>query len=418
MLNWFHALGLLALTVLTACGSSEPAADAGPEPIIIGAIFDLTGATSDVGATYAEGMKDYVAWTNDQGGIEGRPLKLLSADYAYKVDRAEQLYTRYVSQGAVLFFGWGTGDTEALRGRIASDQVPFMSASYSAQLAKIDEAPYNFLVGTTYSDQAIIGVRYALEDHRAKGGEGSAKVALLHHDSPFGESPLADARAFAEANGVELTAITMPRGATDFVAELARVQAAGATHVVIHNTAGPAAVLIKDAKTQGLDLTFVGLVWVADEILLQLAGEAAEGVVGAIPFAIPAEGLEGSKAPGAYLASKGSSLAEKGLHYTQGWWSAAVMLEGAARALRQDPEGNLDGAKIKASLETLKDFETGGITAPITFTPESHRGNTALRLHKVVDGKWVAIGDGFTSAQDPVAPPADAVPAEPVPETP
>ncbi|MBX2803470.1 MAG: ABC transporter substrate-binding protein [Myxococcales bacterium] len=393
---------------LVACGSSQTPESDGPAPILIGAIFDLTGATSDVGTMYADGLKDYVSWRNDQGGVQGRPLELLSADYAYKVDRAEQLYTRFVSQGAVVFQGWGTGDTEALRGRIASDKVPFMSASYSTGLLDMEEAPYNFLVGTTYSDQAIIGVRHCLEDYLAKGGQGKAKVAILHHDSPFGKSPLAEAQAFADANGVELTTMAMSKGATDYVAELARLKADGVTHVVIHNTAGPASVLVKDAKTQGMDLTFVGLVWVADEIFLKLAGEAAEGVVGAIPFAIPTEELPGSKDAREYLASQGGSLQEKGLHYTQGWWTMGVMLEGVDRAIQANPEAELSGEAIRSALETLKDYDTGGITAPITFTAESHRGNDALRLHKVVHGKWVAIGDGLTSASDPVTRPAPA----------
>ena len=398
MAYWIRCLGVLACGVLMACSGGSTEESTGPEPIIIGAIFDLTGATSDVGVPYAEGMKDHIAWRNDEGGLHGRPLKLRSADYAYRVDNAERLYTQYVAEGAVVFFGWGTGDTEALRGRIARDKVPFMSASYSSALLDMKDAPYNFLVGTSYSDQAIIALRWALQDHQAKGTQGAPKAAIVHHDSPFGTSPLADAKAFADANGMELTTMAMPRGATDYVAELARIKQAGATYVVIHNTTGPASVIVKDAKTQGMsDLTFVGLVWAADETFVELAGDAAEGVMGAIPFGIPAPGLPGSADPEAYLHAKGSSLAEKGLHYTQGWWTAAVMLEGVDRALATGEP--LTGERVKAALETLKDFDTGGITAPVTFTPQSHRGNTSLRMHKVEDGHWVSVSD-FVSASD------------------
>src|SRR5512138_3635192 len=208
---------MIASLVLAACGGAA----APKNPIKVGAIFDLTGATADVSTPYSEGVKAYVDWINAQGGVEGHPIELTSADYAYKVDVAEQLYTQYVSEGVVAFMGWGTGDTEALRTKVAEDKIPFMSASYSAALLDMKAAPYNFLVGTSYSDQAIIAIRWAIDDWAGKGNADKPKVALIHHDSPFGQSPVADAKAYADANGVAFTDLAMPKGATDYVAELA-----------------------------------------------------------------------------------------------------------------------------------------------------------------------------------------------------
>ena len=96
---------VIASLVLTACGGGG-GGGGGNEPIKVGAIFDLTGATGDVGTPYAEGVKGYVEWLNNNGGVEGHPIELISADYAYKVDVAEQLYTQYVSEGVVAFMGW------------------------------------------------------------------------------------------------------------------------------------------------------------------------------------------------------------------------------------------------------------------------------------------------------------------------
>ena len=90
---------VIASLILTACGGGG--GGGGDEPIKVGAIFDLTGATGDVGTPYAEGVKGYIEWLNNQGGVEGHPIELISADYAYKVDVAEQLYTQYVSEGVV-----------------------------------------------------------------------------------------------------------------------------------------------------------------------------------------------------------------------------------------------------------------------------------------------------------------------------
>jgi branched-chain amino acid transport system substrate-binding protein len=388
---------VIASLVLSACGgAAAPAETGGNEPIKVGAIFDLTGATGDVGTPYSEGVKGYVEWLNAQGGVEGHPIDLISADYAYKVDVAEQLYSQYVSEGVVAFMGWGTGDTEAMRTKIAEDKIPFMSASYSAALLDMEAAPYNFLIGTSYSDQAIIAIRWAIDDWAAKGNSGAPKIALIHHDSPFGTSPVEDAKAFAEANGAEFTSLAMPGGVTDYVAELAQMQTYGANYVVVHTVSSPAALLLKDAASQGFEGQFIMLNWCADEILVNLAGDAAEGVVGAIPFTPPTSPVSGHEDADAFLKSKGSSLEEKGLHYTQGWWTMATMVEGIRRVVAAGNEVN--GENIRAALESISNFETGDVTSPITFSPTSHRGNNSLRLYTVEGGKWVNPSD-FISAE-------------------
>lgn len=400
---------LIASLLLSACGGpavtqppaetsapDQPTAEQPKEPIKVGAIFDLTGATADVGTPYAEGVKGYIEWLNAQGGVEGHPIELVSADYAYKVDVAEQLYTQYVSEGVVAFMGWGTGDTEALRTKIAEDKIPFMSASYSAALTDMEAAPYNFLIGTTYSDQAIIALRWAMEDWAAKGNSDKPKVAFIHHDSPFGTSPIEDAKAFAEANGIAFTTLAMPKGATDYVAELAQMTQFGANYVIVHTVSSPAAVLLKDAANQKFQAQFILLNWCADEILINLAGKTAEGVVGTIPFTPPTSPVDGHKAPAEFLKAQGVSLEQKGLHYSQGWWTMAVMTEGIRRVLKEGKEVN--GENIRAALETITNFDTGGITSPITFTPDSHKGNQSLRLFKVEGGKWVQLTD-FISAK-------------------
>lgn len=395
---------LLTLIVLTAlmiaCAAPAPSgggAEGGgaapaPEDVKVGAIFDLTGATSDVGTPYANGVKAYVDWLNSNGGVEGRNIDLISQDYAYQVDQAEQLYSQFVNQdNVVAFMGWGTGDTEALRSRIASDQIPFMSASYSANLADIEAAPYNFLVGTSYSDQMIIAMQWAVEDWQSKGNDGVPNIAVLHHDSPFGQSPVdsygPDGTGFAEENGIGFTAIAMPGGATDLTPQLTQAESFGANYIIIQNVSSPAALLAKDAQRLGMDdVQIICLNWCADEIFVELAGDAAEGVVGTLPFASTTTDVPGIEKVAEYAESQGQDLTELSLHYSQGWWTMAVMTEGIRRTLADGKD--VTGENIRASLETLEDFDTEGVTAPVTFTSEDHRGTRSLRLYQVEDGQW------------------------------
>lgn len=404
---------LLALTlVLAACGqqdsgtqpsNGETAPDSGAadqaqpsaETIKIGAIFDLTGATADVGKPYSQGQIAFIDWKNEQGGIQGRPIELVSQDYGYAVPRAEELYTQFVTQdGVVAFSGWGTGDTEALRGKISQDQIPFISASYSAELSNPEETPYNFLVGTTYSDQLIIAQKWALEDWQAKGNSDAPKFAYLVNDSPFGRSPLADGAAHAAANGVETPLeAPSPRGSTDLTPQLTQIRDYGANYIFLQNVSSPAALAMKNARDLGYEVQFVCLNWCANELSITLGGDAAEGLVGAIPFAH--KGADGSDVALNYAQEKGTDFGGAESLFVQGWWAMAILVEGVERTLADGME--LTGENIKTSLESLSGFETGGVTQPISFSATDHRGSKSLRLFQVQNSVWEPLTDFMTA---------------------
>ncbi|MXZ59928.1 MAG: ABC transporter substrate-binding protein [Acidobacteria bacterium] len=375
-----------AMLVGAGCGGGG--ADPDDRSIKVGAIFDFTGPTADVGTDYGDGVRGFADWINSGGGIEGRPIDLIYQDYGYQVDRAEQLYTQFVGEGAVIFMGWGTGDTEALRLRIAEDEIPFSSASLSHRLGDPAEAPYNFLLATTYSDQFRIALDWVAENH----GGGTPIVALMHNASPFGLSPARQGGVeFAEARGIDLTLYEMPRGAVDFTAEFARIRQSGAQYVVFQNTSGPAAVALTNARSLGLDVTFFCLNWCSNAQVVQLAGDAAEGLMGTMPYAPLSVDVPGTRVIREYLESRGESPEGKTNAYTQGWWTFAAFAEGIRRVLAAGEE--LTGANIKAALETFADYDLGGVTAPVTFTPTDHRGSKGLRIFRVEEGRWTPFTD-------------------------
>ena len=107
-----RALSLLTVLIvlsllLSACGAAPQSG----EPIKVGGIFDLTGATADVGVPYADGLKGYVDWINAKGGIKGRKIELIGNDYAYKVPNAEQLYSQYRLLTRPTWSSWPTHPT-------------------------------------------------------------------------------------------------------------------------------------------------------------------------------------------------------------------------------------------------------------------------------------------------------------------
>jgi branched-chain amino acid transport system substrate-binding protein len=247
---------------LSACAPGDTGgSDDDDGPIQIGVIADLTGATGDVGTPYNRGMMAYVDWVNSEGGIDGREIEATSKDYAYDVPTAERLYKEYVNKGAVAIQGWGTGDSEALMSKVSADELPFMSASYAEVLTDPDEAPYNFVVAPTYSDQMRVALNWIAED-----AGGATDVAFFHNDSPFGLAPLEDGQAWIEEQGLDLDMKTyaMATGSANYVGLLSQAKSQGAKYIVIQNVSSPAAQVAKDLAAQNLDAKIVCLNWCSD----------------------------------------------------------------------------------------------------------------------------------------------------------
>src|SRR4026209_3055483 len=65
--------------------------------IKIGNLVDLTGPTSDQRKDIAQGRIDAVQYFNDQGGVNGKKLELVSVEYGYQSPRAGAAPQRVVA---------------------------------------------------------------------------------------------------------------------------------------------------------------------------------------------------------------------------------------------------------------------------------------------------------------------------------
>ena len=178
-----------ALLILCAAAAARAQAPAGGGEIKVGGIFDLTGITSDVGKSFAQGVRDGVQWTNDNGGINGKKIRLVDVDYGYKIPEAVAAYKRMVGDDKVILInGWGTGDTEGLKAQVNQDKIPYLSASLSGHLTDPSKTPYNFFVAPSYSDQLRAWLRWVKDDWKDKSR--NAKVAFFYGDNAYGKAPI------------------------------------------------------------------------------------------------------------------------------------------------------------------------------------------------------------------------------------
>ena len=357
------------------------------QEIKVGGIFDLTGITSDVGKPYAQGVRDYVEFTNSSGGINGKKIKLIDVDYGYKIPEAVAAYKRLVGDEKVLMIsGWGTGDTEALKNFVNNDKIPYFSASFSAHLTDPTKTPFNFFIAPSYSDQLRAWLTWVKEDW--KNTSRKARVSFIFGDNPYGRSPLAAGKAYAQELGLEVAnEEVVPGNFQDATSQLLNMQKNTTDYAYINVSITGASIILKDAQKLGLKIKFGSNPYGFSEKLPEVARATAEGVTGVMAHVPYGTDVPGMKAILDFNKGKTPKSSLDAI-YVRGWATALVWVEAIRRA---DKVGNLSGEGIKASMETMNNFSVGGLTANLTYSTTDHRPSTRTPIYIVQNGKLVKV---------------------------
>ncbi|WP_052507361.1 ABC transporter substrate-binding protein [Desulfonatronovibrio magnus] len=358
----------ILLATIMACFSGVAQAE-----IRIGLISDLSGATSDVGRPYADGVKDAVKYINDQGGINGQKIHLMQVDYAYNVQQALAAYNRFKSQGMVALQGWGTADTEALVRQVARDRIPTFSASYSAHLTDPNVAPYNFFIAADYSTQ-LRGVLNYL--HRNWDKDRAPRLAFVYPNHPYGLAPIPAGREYARELGFEIVGEeNVGLGDMDATTQLIRLNRNKPDYVWVGGTISSTAVILKDAERLNMDAVFITNIWGSDEQLLSLAGSSVNGHLG-----LQTGVIYGADVPGMAVIEEITGGRPQMTHYIRGFASMLVMAEGIRIAMEND---ELNGSGIRDAVRTLRDFDPMGLTPAVSFYPDDHRPNMSVYIYRL-----------------------------------
>jgi len=384
--KWIVLMGGLLLLAAISLNAQQAT---GPE-VKVGGIFDLTGITSDVGKSYAQGVRDAVEWVNAHGGVNGKRIKLVDVDYGYKIPEAIAAYKRMVNDDKVVMIaGWGTGDTEALRGQAAADKIPYVSASFAAPVSDPTKNPYNFFVAPTYSDQLRAWLRWVKDDWKDKSR--NPKVAALFGDNAYGRAPMNAGKEFAKEIGIDwVYEGVLPGAFQDATSQLLTMQKAGADYAYINVTTTGVSIILKDAQKLSLKTKFGSNPYGFSEALVAVAKNNAEGVTGVMPHPPYGTNVPGMKKILDFNKGKDISSPPRDAVYVRGWASTLVITEGLKRA---DKAGQLNGEGIKKAFETLSNFDMGGLACNVTYTAGDHRACTTTPIYEIKNGTLVKVKD-------------------------
>ena len=368
----------------------------GAAMVKVGALNDVTGATSDVGKDYALGISDAIHYVNDTGGINGKKIKLYQFDYGYRIPEALTKYKLFKRLKCVAVLGWGTGDTEALSPTVTKDKMPYVSASYSAHLTKPAKTPYNLFAAVDYSTNARAAITAWFDKkwpkHKDYGKRKPRFVTSYHFAHPYCSAPIKAIKDQAELLGFEVgpdQSVTL--FAIDTKSQVLSMKDFKPDLVWHGNTTMSVAATVRDAYALGLGADHIVNNWGFDENLPRLAGKAAEGVMGAAVCAFFGNDVPMMDKVVEYAKkyNPGVPLEKRLIRSVQAWANVLALSEAMKRA---DKAGDLSGESIvKNGFETMKDFDIGLGVPPLNYTATDHRISGKVPIYEIKDGKFQVV---------------------------
>jgi len=395
MKKWIIGLTLSVFVVAMVFGFAADNARAAEE-IKWGVLIDLSGPTSDWGKNQVKGQLDAMRWINENGGINGKELKLIVIDDGYDTAKGVAGYNRLVDSEKVLgIYIQSTGTTMTLAKKIVGDGVATIAASFIGVFQDPGKYPFSFYVSPSYNDMARIALKWVRTTW--KDSSRDPKLCYLYPDNTYGRAILGTSNQYAKQIGVEIGPDQVINWPTkDATVQLTNMSRFNPDYAYITSTAMNGAVILKNAKALGLKTKFISNIRNFEETLIELSGGAAEGTYGVHPIA-----PYGAPVPGMKKVVESHEkwhAGDKGTNvYVEGWVNILCVGEALKMA---DKAGNLTPSGITAAFEQFRNFETGGLAPPLTFTNTDHRASMAAKIYEIKGGKMVDVSGWIELPRD------------------
>lgn len=334
--------------------------------IKIGVFGPLTGSASVFGkAVY--GMEAIYRDLNDRGGIHGRKIEIVREDTACDPAKGLAAVKKLISQDGVFALNGGscTAVVMAVKPEIGKTDIPFMvSGATGAGVSRP-------LVANVFQPVATSEVVARTLVDFAMAGSKSTKVAFISPSDEWGKANHDPAVEYLRAKyGVEpVLDLSMEKGASDATPQILRIRQSGAQVVFALMYPAEVAIFLRDAYKYGLKLPVLGPQSVSLEDTRDRVGNpaAVENLYVYYPYAHTFDSPELQKWTALihkYFPN------EKVENFSFLGMGGTLALIAALEKVGPQPTR----AKLVAELDRIRDFDTGILATPLSFTPEDHAG--------------------------------------------
>lgn len=357
------------------------------DEIKLGAWSALTGPFAVYGVPGVAGQTAYYGLLNEQGGINGRKVTVITEDHAYNPQQAVAAARKLVDSDQVLAIqgSYATGPSAATFPYLEQTGVPYVM-------------PYGGALDWYEPARPLIVGAQTLLDYQARalgrwaGKDGFKNVLVVHaavaafekvasNVEPGLRSASADAKI--EMMGVKL-------GTTDYAPIALEVAGKKPDAIVFIGTIIELAALAKELKQQNVETQLFTYGGNVTTDLINLGGDAVEGLRSvSLSYTIDSDQPAVQEYRDALAKFAPNEKPDYGSLLT--FALAKVAAEGMR--LADEP---LTRESLVKGFEKLKDYDSG-ILGKVTITPEKHLGTTEVLRVEIKDGKWSQIGDFIDS---------------------
>jgi branched-chain amino acid transport system substrate-binding protein len=355
--------------------------------IRLGGSTALTGPGALVGIAHDLGEKVAAAEINEAGGINGRKLVRFFEDDGYVPSRTVQAARKLLDVDKVLGVtaSSGTASTMAALPLYQEKGAPMLQTAAPNSVQYTPMQKNLFVVGKPYGPGTYDFVKFL--STRKPGGKWLAIV----QDDDYGDDVQAGyEKAVKELGLNSVGVLRYKRGQKEFAAEVLKAKQLGATTIVSGGIIGENVAIAKEMRRTGIKAD-LAILW-SGRIpqLIELMGEAAEGVIAADyvgEFTDPA-GQKFMEKAKKYLSA--DELSKLNRYSLTGYVGIKLMADAIKRCGQE-----VTRTCVIEKLETTKNLDTNGITSPLSFTPDTRIANLELTytVANVEKKEWVPISE-------------------------
>jgi branched-chain amino acid transport system substrate-binding protein len=264
----------LTLLVVAALAFPVPAQDV----VKLAIVAEITGGGAPSGNMWRDGVILAVEEINKKGGILGRKLEQFVMDTQTDPPTSVSVIRRAINEKPFAIMGTVYSSSTVANMELARQAgIPQVSGSESVLVVQKGN-PNIFL--TSFSQQVGFAklVRWVVEDLKAE------KIALIYVNNAFGKGGREMFLQFLKERGKSVVAdISTEQQQADFTAELTRVRASGATHLMIYSHEEENARIMIQMRKMGLNLEPLGDNLCA-QTTIEAGGDAMNGARCHVPM--------------------------------------------------------------------------------------------------------------------------------------